>query len=83
MRITDIFSSRAVATRETKAASNRIPYFGEGLFPARKKLGLDLFKMALPIPRVDESMGLEVALQPDFRRPVSIGRPHGSDCHNG
>ena len=42
MRITDIFSSRAVATRETEAASNRIPYFGEGLFPARKKLGLDL-----------------------------------------
>lgn len=42
MRITDIFSSAAVAKRETEAASNRIPYFGEGLFPARKKLGLDL-----------------------------------------
>lgn len=42
MRITDIFSAAAVAKRETEAASNRIPYFGEGLFPAKKKMGLDL-----------------------------------------
>lgn len=42
MRITDIFSARAVAKRETEAASNRVPYFGEGLFPPKKKLGLDL-----------------------------------------
>lgn len=34
MKITDIFSARAVAARVTEAASNRIPYFGEGLFPS-------------------------------------------------
>ena len=42
MRITDIFGAKAIAARQTEVASNRIPYFGEGLFPSKKKLGLDL-----------------------------------------
>lgn len=33
---------RAIAANWTEAASNRIPYMGETLFPAKKKAGLDL-----------------------------------------
>lgn len=57
MRITDIFSARAVAARETEAASNRIPYLGEGLFPAEQKLGLDL-------KWIKSHKGLPVSLAP-------------------
>lgn len=42
MRLTDVFSARTIAARWTEAASNRIEYLGEGLFPAKKKQGLDL-----------------------------------------
>lgn len=42
MKLTDIYSAKAIAMQQTEAASNRIPYFGEGLFPAKKKMGLDL-----------------------------------------
>lgn len=57
MRITDIFGAKAVAARQTEAASNRIPYIGEGLFPARKKLGLDL-------KQIKSHKGLPVSLAP-------------------
>ena len=42
MRLTEVFSARSTAARWTEAASNRIEYLGEGLFPAKKKQGLDL-----------------------------------------
>lgn len=42
MKLTDIFTADAVALNYTNAASNAIPYFGAGLFPAQKKAGLDL-----------------------------------------
>ena len=42
MRLTEVFSARSIAARWTEAASNRIEYLGEGLFPAKKKQGLDL-----------------------------------------
>lgn len=42
MRLTDVFSAKTIAARWTEAASNRIEYLGEGLFPAKKKQGLDL-----------------------------------------
>lgn len=42
MKLTDIFSAKAIALQQSEASSNRIPYFGEGLFPAEKKMGLDL-----------------------------------------
>ncbi len=57
MRITDIFSARAVAARETQAASNRMPYLGEGLFPSEQKLGLDL-------KLIKSHKGLPVSLAP-------------------
>lgn len=42
MKLTDVFTADAVALNYTSAASNAIPYFGAGLFPAQKKAGLDL-----------------------------------------
>lgn len=42
MKLTDVFTPKAIADNYTEAASNAIPYFGTGLFPARKKRGLDL-----------------------------------------
>ena len=42
MKLTDIFNADAIAVNYTNAASNAIPYFGAGLFPAQKKAGLDL-----------------------------------------
>lgn len=42
MKLTDIFTAEAIALNYTNAASNAIPYFGAGLFPAQKKAGLDL-----------------------------------------
>lgn len=42
MNLGDIFTANAIAINWNEAASNRIPYLGEGLFPAKKKMGLDL-----------------------------------------
>ena len=42
MILTDVFNSKAIALNYTDEASNRIPYLGSGLFPPRKKAGLDL-----------------------------------------
>lgn len=57
MQITDIYSAKALAIQQTTVASNRIPYLGEGLFPAKKKLGLDL-------KWIKTSKGLPVSLAP-------------------
>lgn len=55
--IFDLINAREIATYWTEKAENRIPYLGETLFPADKKLGLDLewFK---------GSQGLPVMLKP-------------------
>lgn len=42
MKLTDVFTADAIALNYTNAASNAIPYYGTGLFPAQKKAGLDL-----------------------------------------
>lgn len=42
MKLTDIFTSKAIADNYTEAASNKVPYLGTGFFPAQKKMGLDL-----------------------------------------
>lgn len=42
MNISEILTPRAIAAQYTEVASNRIPYLGEALFPAAKKMGLDL-----------------------------------------
>lgn len=40
--IFDLVNAKNIATYYEENASNRIPYLGETLFPARKQLGLDL-----------------------------------------
>lgn len=57
MNLTELFKPTEIATVWNEVYSNRIPYLGEGLFPARKKAGLGLswFK---------GSKGLPVSLMP-------------------
>ena len=52
-----LFSPAAIGASWTEAASNRIPYLGEGLFPARKQAGLDL-------KWIKGSKGIPVSLMP-------------------
>ena len=42
MDFSELFSPVAIAANWTEAASNRVPYLGEALFPAKKQAGLDL-----------------------------------------
>lgn len=42
MKLSEVFTSKAIALNYTNTASNGIPYYGAGLFPANKKAGLDL-----------------------------------------
>lgn len=57
MKITDVFSAKALAFRVTKNASLLESYLGLTLFPIKKKLGLDL-KWFLG------SLGLPISLSP-------------------
>lgn len=52
-----MFSPAAIGMNWTENVSNRIPYLGEGLFPARKQAGLDL-------KWYKGSKGLPVSLMP-------------------
>lgn len=42
MKLTDVFTSQAIAANWTEVASNAIPYLGTGFFTPQKKAGLDL-----------------------------------------
>lgn len=73
MKLTDVFTARAIADNYTEVASNRIPYLGTGFFPAQKKAGLDL-------KWIKGHKGLPVSLMPSafdakstFRDRVGIG----------
>lgn len=57
MRIRDIYSAKAIAINNAEVASNQIPYLGSGMFPAKKKMGLDL-------KWIKTSKGLPVSLAP-------------------
>lgn len=57
MRITELVTAKSIAANYNEVASNRIPYLGEGLFPAKKKLGLDLSWLI-------SSKGLPISLAP-------------------
>ena len=56
-KFTDAFTAPAIAAIYTEAASNRIPYLGEGFFPTRFKSGLNL-------KWIKGSKGLPVILKP-------------------
>lgn len=57
MRLTEIFTSAAIADNYTEVASNKTPYLGVGFFPPAKKNGLDL-------KWIGGHKGLPVALMP-------------------
>ena len=57
MKIREIFSAAAIAIRHTAASSNKQAYLGKGLFPPKKKMGLDL-------KWIKTSKGLPVSLAP-------------------
>ncbi|WP_310604878.1 major capsid protein [Anaerosporobacter sp.] len=57
MNIRDVYSASAIAINHTEVASNAVPYLGVGLFPAKKKMGLDL-------KWIKTSKGLPVSLSP-------------------
>lgn len=57
MDLREFFTPAAIASNWNEVASNRIPYLGTGLFPARKKAGLDLSWLK-------GSKGLPVSLMP-------------------
>ena len=42
MKLTEVFTAKAIAANWTEAASNKQEYLGAGFFPAKKKAGLDL-----------------------------------------
>lgn len=67
MNIRDAYTSKAIALVNTEVASNRIAYLGTGLFPAKKKMGLDL-------KWIKTSKGLPVSLAPSNFDAVSTLR---------
>lgn len=56
-KFNDVFGSPVIAAVYNEAASNRIPYLGEGFFPAKQKSGLNL-------KWIKTSKGLPVSLAP-------------------
>ena len=67
MNIRDVYSASAIALVQNEVASNKIAYLGAGLFPARKKMGLDL-------KWIKTSKGLPVSLAPSNFDAVSTLR---------
>lgn len=57
MDIRELFAPNVLAANWTEVYSNQIPYLGEGLFPRRKKAGLDL-------SWVKGTKGLPISLMP-------------------
>jgi hypothetical protein len=57
MNIREVYSSKAIALRHNEVASNKQAYLGKGLFPTKKKTGLDL-------KWIKTSKGLPVSLAP-------------------
>lgn len=55
--IMDLVSAKALTTYWQETVSNRVPYLGEGLFPSKKKMGLDL-------AWIKGYKGLPIALKP-------------------
>lgn len=67
MNIRDAYNAKAIASVYSEVASNRIAYLGAGLFPAKKKMGLDL-------KWIKTSKGLPVSLAPSNFDAVSTLR---------
>jgi hypothetical protein len=67
MILSDVFTADSIGQNFTEVASNAIPYYGAGLFPSRKKAGLDL-------KWIRGNKGLPVSLMPSTFDAKSIFR---------
>ena len=67
MNIREVYSSKAIALRHNEVASNKQAYLGKGLFPTKKKTGLDL-------KWIRTSKGLPVSLKASAFDTVSTIR---------
>lgn len=67
MNIRDAFNAKTIASVYSETASNKKEYLGTGLFPAKKKMGLDL-------KWIKTSKGLPVSLAPSNFDAVSTLR---------
>ena len=70
MRLTEIYNAKAIALQQTESAGSRQPYLGEGLFPNKKKTGLDL-------KWIKTHRGLPVSLAPSNFDAKSTLRSRG------
>lgn len=68
MRLTDVYTARAIASRFTEDASNSIQYFGQIFFPVRKKMGIDL-------KWIKGHKGTGIALKPSAFDALATIRP--------
>lgn len=67
MKITEVYNSKAIAHSAEEVASNKQAYLGTGLFPSKKKMGLDL-------KWIKTSKGLPISLAPSNFDAVSTIR---------
>lgn len=74
MNITEIFTPKAIAMNWNEVYSNRLPYLGEGLFPSKKKMGLDLSWIkgykGLPVSLMPSSFDAK----PTFRDRIGVSK---------
>lgn len=75
MRLSDAYNAKAIAIAHNEVASNKIAYLGEGLFPSKKKAGIDL-KWIITKNR------LPVSLAPSAFDTVSTIRSRGKATIN-
>lgn len=76
MNVLELYNAPAVAAQWTQAASNRIPYLGEGLFPAKKKRGLDIKQIygynGLPVSLAPSNFDAKSTLR--SREAIEVGK---------
>lgn len=70
MKLSDVFTARAIAAYITNDPSNNLPYYGELFFPAIKKTGVDLKWIKI-------RKGLGVALKPSAPDSMATIRTRG------
>jgi hypothetical protein len=72
MKLTDVFTAPAIADNWMEVHSNVIPYLGSGLFPSKKKAGLDLSWIkgykGLPVSLMPSSFDAK----PTFRDRIGV-----------
>lgn len=70
MKLSDVFTAKAIAAYITSDPSNNLPYYGEIFFPPIKKTGVDL-------KWIKARKGVGVALKPSAFDAMSTIRPRG------